>query len=120
MRFIAGTVLAMVVVAAPASAKPKHRHDSSICYVAPRDVRVVREYYEPRYRALPPGLAKKYARTGRLPPGWAKRIEPLPVEVERRLPPLPREYRRGYIDGSLIVYVPPTQVVIEVVPLFAR
>ena len=33
-------------------------------------------------------------------------MEPLPVAVERRLVVLRPEYRRGYIDGSIIVYSP--------------
>ena len=53
------------------------------------DVRVIREYYTPRYRSLPPGLQKKYARTGQLPPGWQKKLEPLDPVVERRLVALP-------------------------------
>ena len=69
---------------------------------------------------LPPGLAKKFARTGHLPPGWERKMEPLPVAVERDLVVLPPGYRRGYIDGSIVVYVPRTQVVIDVVPLFRR
>ena len=92
------------------------RHEGS-CYFAPRDVRVVREYYESRYRGLPPGLAKKYYRTGRLPPGWAKKMEPLPVAVERQLVVIPPIYRRGYIDGVVVVYYPRTQVMIDDVSL---
>jgi hypothetical protein len=57
------------------------------------DRRVVREYYEPRYRRLPPGLQKKYSRTGELPPGWQRKIQQPPRAVERRLMVLPREYR---------------------------
>ena len=57
------------------------------------DRRVVREYDEPRYRRLPPGLQKKYSRTGQLPPGWQRKIQPLPSAVERQLMVLPREYR---------------------------
>lgn len=53
------------------------------------DVRVIREYYAPRYRALPPGLQKKYERTGQLPPGWQKKLEPFDPVVERRLVALP-------------------------------
>ena len=138
MSRIAATLLLIAVSATPLAAKPKHWHEDEKrwnehwrdddrgdharhagCYVGPHDVRIVREYYEPRYRALPPGLAKKYARTGQLPPGWAKKIEPLPIEVERRLEPLPREYRRGYLDGRIVVYLP-GEVVVDVVPLFAR
>ena len=47
-------------------------------------------------------------------------MEPLPLVVERDLVALPPGYRRGYIDGSIVVYVPRTQVVIDVVPLFVR
>jgi hypothetical protein len=92
------------------------RHGVS-CYFGPRDVRIIREYYEPRYRNLPPGLAKKFYRSGRLPPGWAKKIEPLPVAVERQLVVLPPTYMRGYIDGVIVVYAPRTQVMIDVVRL---
>ena len=38
--------------------------------------------------------------------------------VERRLIPLPPDYRRGYIDGSVVVYVPRTEVLIDVFPVF--
>ena len=35
------------------------------------DTQVIREYYAPQHhRSLPPGLQKKYARTGKLPPGF--------------------------------------------------
>jgi hypothetical protein len=92
-------------------------HYVASCYFQPHDVRIIREYYEPRYRSLPPGLAKKYHRTGHLPPGWKKKIQPLPVAVERQLVVLPPGYRRGHIDGSIVVYSPRTQVMIDVVTL---
>ncbi|PYR61723.1 MAG: hypothetical protein DMF85_01520 [Acidobacteria bacterium] len=76
---------------------------------------MIREYYAPRYRALPPGLQKKYQRTGHLPPGWQKKLEPLPVVVERRLIVLPPQYRRGVMDGYVVVYEPRTQVIIDIV-----
>ena len=136
-----GVLLMTLLPAATAAAKPKHWHDDdkhwnthrhgddddrgdrhrdASCYFRQEDIRIVREYYEPRYRSLPPGLAKKYARTGHLPPGWEKKMEPLPVAVERRLVVLPPEYRRGYIDGTIVVYSPRTQVMIDVVALFRR
>ena len=136
MRLMLSVLLLTIVAAGPAAAKPKHWHDdekhsnkhghghdddrdddrhAANCYFQPQDVRIIREYYEPRYRSLPPGLAKKYARTGHLPPGWQKKMEPLPVAVERRLIVLPPEYRRGYIDGSVVVYSPRTQVLIDVI-----
>ena len=83
-----------------------------------RELRVIREHYEPRYRNLPPGLRKKYARTGQLPPGWRKKMEPFPVVVERELVVLPSGYRRGVIDGNAVIYNPRTQVIVDVAVLF--
>jgi len=71
-----------------------------------RDVQIIREYYAPRSRRLPPGLQKKYARTGTLPPGWQKKMEPLPVALEQRLVVLPYGYRRGVIDGQAVMCDP--------------
>jgi hypothetical protein len=95
-------------------------HRSFGCFFQPHDVRVITEYYAPRYRRLPPGLAKKYERTGHLPPGWQKKLQPLPVVVERQLVVLPPEYRRGVVDGYAVVYDPRTQVVVDVVAVFGR
>ncbi len=142
MKLLLGVLLLSLLPAAPAAAKPKHwhedekhwkkhanhhdkerdeaRHRAASCYFQPRDIRIVREYYEPRYRSLPPGLAKKFYRTGHLPPGWEKKMEPLPVAVERRLVELPTGYSRGYIDGVVVVYSPRTQILIDVVPLAGR
>jgi hypothetical protein len=127
MKMIVGVLLLSLLTAAPATAKHWHdegkhsnNHRAAICYFQPHDVRIIREYYEPRYRSLPPGLAKKFARTGHLPPGWQRKMEPLPVAVERELVVLPSGYRRGYIDGTIIVYSPQTQIMIDVIPLFRR
>ena len=96
----------------------KFDHRSGACYFEPHDVRVIHEYYAPRYRPLPPGLAMKLHRTGHLPPGWERRMEPIPVVVERQLPPLAPTYRRGFIDGYAVVYNPGTQVIIDVTAVF--
>ena len=95
-------------------------HHADGCYFQPRDVRLIGEYYAPRYRSLPPGLEKKYYRTGHLPPGWERRMEPFPVVVERQLPPLPVGYRRAYIDGYAVVYIPRTEVVVDVFATFGH
>jgi hypothetical protein len=84
----------------------------------PREVSVIREYYAPRYRNLPPGLQKKLARTGQLPPGWRKKMEPFPLAVERQLAVLPYGYRRGVIDGQAVIYNPRTQVIVDLTVLF--
>jgi len=121
MRRALCVLFLLVVTAVPLAAK-KHKHGydhrADHCYFEDRDVTIIREYYEPRYRRLPPGLEKKYYRTGHLPPGWEKRIEPLPVAVDRRLVPLPPDYRRGYIDGSVVVYAPRTHAVIDIFAIF--
>ncbi len=93
-----------------------HRADG--CHFGPGEVHVISEYYAPQYRSLPPGLEKKLYRTGRLPPGWEKRMKPLPVVVERQMVPVPNGYRRGIIDGYAVMYIPQTQVVIDVVAVF--
>jgi hypothetical protein len=95
-------------------------HRGKGCYFQPHETRVITEYYAPRYRELPPGLQKKYYRTGHLPPGWQRKIQPLPVVVERQLAPVPSGYQRGYIDGFAVVYSPRTQVVIDIVAVFGR
>src|SRR5262245_5111297 len=95
-------------------------HRSNGSYFQPHDVRVITEYYVPRHASLPPGLAKKYYRTGQLPPGWQKKMRPFPVPVERQLVVLPPDYRRGYIDGYAVVYNPRTQVVIDIAAVFGR
>jgi hypothetical protein len=82
------------------------------------DVRVIREYYAPRYRALPPGLQKKYARTGQLPPGWQKKLQPFDSVVERRLVALPAGYRRGIVDGRAVIMDDRTHVLIDMAVLF--
>ena len=102
---------------------PKHpKHVESVqhdpVYFSRGDQRLIREYYAPRYRTLPPGLQKKYSRTGQLPPGWQRKLQPLPVVVERRLAPIPRYYRRGVIDGRAVVYDPRRQEIIDVTPLW--
>ena len=82
------------------------------------DAQIIREYYAPRYRNLPPGLQKKLARTGQLPPGWQKRFEPFPVAVERQLVALPVGYRRGVMDGHAVIFDDRTHVILDIAVLF--
>ena len=82
------------------------------------DVTLIREHYAPRYRNLPPGLQKKVARGGQLPPGWRKKFEPFPVALERRLVVLPADHRRGIMDGHAVIYNTRSNVIIDVAVLF--
>ena len=82
------------------------------------DVRIIRQHYAPRYRTLPKGLQKKLARTGQLPPGWQKKMEPFPVALERQLAVLPTGYQRGIIDGHAVIYSPGRGVIIDATVAF--
>jgi hypothetical protein len=67
---------------------------------------------------LPPGLAKQLKRNGHLPPGLEKKIYPFPVELERRLPPLPPDYGRAFIGGNAVIYNKSTSIIIDIfIPL---
>jgi hypothetical protein len=85
---------------------------------SPHDAHVIREYYAPRYHRLPPGQRKKLARTGSLPPGWQKKMEPIPVWIERDLVTLPSGYRRGVMDGHAVIYNTRTEVIIDSMVIF--
>ena len=127
-RLITATLCSVIVAATPvATAEHKRNHGPSEAGVSkisvqvwfpPKDVTVIREYYEPHHRALPPGLAKKYRRTGKLPPGWQKKFHPLPGNVERQLIVLPAEYQRGVLDGHAVIFNRRTQVIVDLAVLF--
>jgi hypothetical protein len=79
-----------------------------------RDRQVIREYCSQPSSNLPPGLAKRggklppglekhLRRNGQLPPGLQKKVQPFPVELERRLPPLPTNYARVCIGGRGLI-----------------
>ena len=71
---------------------------------APKEIQVIRAHYAPPQRSLPPGLQKKVARGGSLPPGWEKKMQPFPPSVDRALLPLPTGYQRGMFDGHAVIY----------------
>lgn len=63
---------------------------------------------------LPPGLEKQLAERGTLPPGLQKRIQPFPVELERRLPPPPPDCERVLIGGHVVLLNLRTNLVLAV------
>ena len=89
-------------------------HDSS--YFRREDYGAIQRHYAGP-RNLPPGLRKKYYRTGKLPPGWQKKIQPFPPELVRVLPPPPPNCERGYIDGVAIVYDRKTRIILDSIDL---
>jgi hypothetical protein len=68
---------------------------------------------------LPPGLQKQMQRNGHLPPGLENRFTPFPVDVERRLPPIPRGCGcvRGLLDGQAVIYDPKTRIILDVLDI---
>ena len=117
-----GLLLGSAMLDANRQGKGKKAHDTvpaatvSVSWGS-HDIEAVRRYYAPRYRSLPPGLQKKYARTGQLPPGWQKKMEPLPASLERDCSPLPAGYRRGVIDAHAVIYNS-RGVIVDVAVLF--
>jgi hypothetical protein len=97
-----------------ASHKPdeKNKHDSVSVQVVfgERDREIIRDYCSQPHSNLPPGLAKRggnlppglekqLRRNGQLPPGLQKKVQRFPYELERRLPPLPGNYVRVFLEG---------------------
>ena len=85
-------------------------------YFRREDYDAVQRYYTGP-RNLPPGLRKKYRRTGELPPGWQKKLQPFPPELVRVLPPPPPNCDRGYIDGFAVVYDRRTRIIIDLLDI---
>lgn len=94
------SLLSVILITAPASAKnDKHKGDKS----------------------LPPGLQKKYERTGQLPPGWEKKIvvgKPIEYTIYRHHKVIVPVDNKGLItvsiDGKLIRLIDATREVVEI------
>jgi hypothetical protein len=91
-------------------------HDSR--YFRREDYAAVQRFYTGP-RDLPPGLRKKYYRTGKLPPGWQKKLQPFPTELVRILPPPPPNCERGYIDGVAVVYDRTTRIILDSIDMIS-
>jgi hypothetical protein len=87
---------------------------------------IIRDYYHDQYSNLPPGLAKRggnlppglqkhLERDGTLPPGLQKRVQPFPVELERRLPRLPETYARVTLGVDILILDRRTQRIMDIV-----
>lgn len=91
------------------------------------DERILRRWFSSRenLRALPPGLAKRDSlppglarqihQNGTLPHGLQKRLEPLPVDIDRRLPVLPPDVRRVVLGRDVLLVNDRTQQILDVV-----
>lgn len=97
----------------------------------PQEIQIITGYYSSDTSNLPPGLAKRggnlppglqkhLQRDGQLPPGLQKRLEPFPVVLERRLPPLPRGCRRVIVGSQALLIDDATNVVLDILDLTRR
>ncbi len=103
--------------------------------------RVIHEYVRSadqkgngKARQLPPGLAKKVARGGKLPPGWQNKcvvgeIMPaqvydqchvLPPEVVVRMPPAPEPTLTVTIGGKVVRLLKATREILDVFDVHVR
>jgi hypothetical protein len=86
-------------------------------------VRVIREYAHAgslppglaKRQPLPPGLHEQLHERGELPPGLQKRLVPVPVVLERRLPPIPHYYHRYFAGDDLLVIDGRTHRIVAIV-----
>ena len=90
--------------------------DHNSRYFRREDYNTIERYYTGP-RNLPPGLRKKYYRTGTLPPGWQKKLQPFSPDLVRQLPPPPANCDRGYIDGVAVVYDRTSRVILDSIDL---
>lgn len=135
MRRFVLIALCVLVVTASLEAKKKWRGNDNdrdgYASFRNEDVREIQGYYRGGPSGLPPGLAKrggdlppglekKLRRDGQLPPGLQKRIEPFPVELERRLPPLRRGLSRGVLGGRAVIYDPRSMAIVDVTIIVGR
>ena len=64
---------------------------------------------------LPPGLQKHLEKDGQLPPGLQKRLEPLPADLNRRLPQLPEYWERVVLDRDVILIDRRTDRILDII-----
>jgi hypothetical protein len=92
----------------------KGRGEESRMRFSSHDREIIRDYFLQNTSNLPPGLAKRggnlppglekqLRERGTLPPGLEKRLQPFPVELSRRLPPLPNGYSRVMLGARVLI-----------------
>lgn len=93
----------------------------------PEERKIIYEYYHrgSPSKGLPPGLAKKgklppglqkhLDKTGKLPPGLQKRLEPLPRDLEARLPRLPEYWERVILQEHVVLVDRRTQRILDII-----
>ena len=90
------------------------------------EVRIIREWFSnsanlnglppglAKREQLPPGLQKQLAKNGKLPPGLEQKIQPMPRDLEIRLPRLPDGRKRIVIAGNVILLDERTSTIVDI------
>ena len=97
-------------------------------YFLPEERKIIYEYYHQgaptrglppglakRGGKLPPGLQKQLDKNGRLPPGLQKRLEPVPADLDRRLPRLPELWERVILERDVILIDRRTNRILDII-----
>lgn len=89
------------------------------------EITIIKNYFRDNRSGLPPGLAKRESlppglerqlrKNGKLPPGLQKKVQPFPLDLERKLRVLPTGYRRVVIAGNVIMMNEKTAVIYDIV-----
>lgn len=127
-KLLALAIVASTVVLTGCETYPRygevgiHNRDYDVRVVfSDRDRVIIRDFYAPPHRGLPPGLAKK----GKVPPGHAMRLRrgdaipdgymwrSLPRELEERLSRLPDGYVRVVVGAHIGIMNVRTRVVFD-------
>lgn len=121
-----GIVLITQVAPMPASVGGQRKAQGRPALFLPEERRIIREYFVRQYGNLPPGLAKRggdlppglkkhLRRKGQLPPGLQKRLEPLPRELEIRLPEIPDTWERVVLGPDVILIDRRTARILDII-----
>lgn len=81
------------------------------------DIRIISDYYRERVQHLPSGLEKKLQRGGTLPPGWQKKVQVFPRDLEIQLPHIPVGSRRVVYGRMALLINDATNLVLDILDL---
>jgi hypothetical protein len=122
LLFVAFVGIYLLEVAAALALNKDHP-----AYFLPEERKIIYEYYHrgSPSKGLPPGLAKKgklppglqkhLDKNGKLPPGLQKRLEPLPRDLEVRLPRLPEYWERVILQEHVVLIDRRTQRILDII-----
>jgi hypothetical protein len=129
--FVAAMLLASAAGFAGGPPPDRHGKDATVTFSLGQQEAVQGWYGEQYARSCPPGLAKKG--NGCLPPGQAKKryavgqplpagivIQPLPVELSRRVGAPPTGYLYAQVDGDLVKLVAGSLLVVDAIQGLTR